>query len=231
MLFDILDNIVPVVIIFMLFRGILTTILGKKERRPESDKLPDDYYDNDSKYEYDDEPPQEYRQLTPAEIFERKMRDKESAKEEKEHNGIGGTIVHDGTGTIYDGAVEKDGSSVRYDSDFEADGSSVLRDGPKERDGSLVRSDKPIINDYKPVHSDDCQIPHEKGNLYREYINKYAGAGSSSLDKATASLQVQSIGTKKKPRKRFKHAALVNGVIMEQILGKPRAFKPYGEED
>lgn len=231
MLFDILDNIVPVVILFMMFRGILTTILGKKERRPETDKLPDDYYDNDSKYEYDDEPPQEYRQPTPAEIFERKMRDKESAKEEKEHNGIGGSIVHDGTGTIYDGAVEKDGSSVRYDSDFEADGSSVLRDGPKERDGSLVRSDKPIINDYKPVHSDDCQIPHEKGNLYREYINKYAGAGCASLDKTSAPLHVQTADNKKKQRKRFKHAALVNGVIMEQILGKPRAFKPYGEED
>lgn len=231
MLFDILDNIVPIVIVFMLFRGILTTILGKKKRGPETDELPDDYYDDGSQYEYDDEPPQENRQPTPAEIFERKMREKDSAKTENDHNGIGGAIVHDGRKIIYDGAVEKDGSSVRYDSDFEADGSSVLRDGPKERDGSLVRSDKPIINDHKPVHSDDCRIPHEKGNLYREYINKYAGAGSSSLDKTSAPLHVQVADNKKKQRKRFKHAALVNGVIMEQILGKPRAFKPYGEED
>lgn len=231
MLFDILDNIVPVVIVFMLFRGILTTILGKKKRGPEPDELPDDYYEDGSQYEYDDEPLQENRQPTPAEIFERKMREKDSAKNENEHNGIGGAIVHDGKRIIYDGAVEKDGSSVRYDRDFEADGSSVLRDGPREKDGSLVRADKPIINDYKPVHSDDCQIPHEKGNLYREYLDKYSGASNISFNKTAAPLQVQAVDNKKKQRKRFKHAALVNGVIMEQILGKPRAFKPYGEED
>lgn len=231
MLFDILDRLIPTIIVFMLLKGILSVLFGKKRRSQETDELPDDYYEDEAQNEYDYEPPEEYRQPTPAEIFERKMRDKESAKEEKEHNGIGGNVVHDGTRIIYDGAVEKDGSAVLYDGDYEADGSSVLRDGTREKDGSLVRGDRPIIADYKPVHGDNCQLPHEKGNLYREYINKYPDISSASLEKVSAPLQVQSIDNKKKPRKRFKHAALVNGVIMEQILGKPRALKPYGEED
>ena len=34
-MFDILDNLVPMLIMFMLLRGILDVLLGKKKRRPE----------------------------------------------------------------------------------------------------------------------------------------------------------------------------------------------------
>lgn len=44
-MFDILDNLVPMIIMFMLLRGILDVLLGKKKRRPEDaeQELPPDY--------------------------------------------------------------------------------------------------------------------------------------------------------------------------------------------
>lgn len=45
-MFDILDNLVPMVIMFMLLRGILDMLLGKKRRRrpdSEGEELPPDY--------------------------------------------------------------------------------------------------------------------------------------------------------------------------------------------
>ena len=46
-MFDLLDNLVPMVILFMLLRGILDVLFGKKKRRPhgqgEGEELPPDY--------------------------------------------------------------------------------------------------------------------------------------------------------------------------------------------
>ena len=251
MLFDILDKIIPVVIIFMIFRGILTTIFGKKRRRQEpTEEYPQESADYDYDYDCEDEveyEPNPTRKPTPAEMFEQKMRDKEASSNQKKHNGIGGPIVHDGTGILRDAAVEKDGSGILYDGGTESDGitvlkdssmekdgstirygNDVLRDAAREKDGSIILGDKVIVPDYKPVHGDDCHIEHEKGRVYREPIGKYGDIGSVSLSRSSAPLQVE--GAQKK-RKRFKHASLVNGVIMEEILGKPRALKPYGEGD
>lgn len=251
MLFDILDKLIPTVIVFVLIRGILTTILGKNKRRQEP---MDEYPDGSTEYDYGYEDEENYtpapspaKRPTPAEIFEEKMREKEAAKQRTEHNGIGGAIVHDGSRILRDGAIEKDGSSVFYDGEQESDGSVILkdrvmekdgstirygndvvRDADRENDGSVVFGDKTIIPDYKPMHSDDCRLPHERGRVYREPVGSYGNIGNVSLNQSSAPLQVE--GAKKR-RRRFKHASLVNGVIMEEILGKPRALKPYGEED
>lgn len=242
MLFDILDNIIPIVIIFMLFRGILSVIFGKKNRSKESG----DNYPEDAQYDYDYEDDAEYspepstsKMPTPADIFEQKMRDKEAAKQSAGNGGIGGDIVYDGDRVLRDNDVEKDGSTVRYgnsvlkDGAVEKDGSTVrygntvLRDSSIEKDGSIVYEDRPILADYKPVHGDNCQVRHERGNVYREYEpQKDMVAESRGLAENKYGSNAE-----KKTRKRLKNTELVRGIILGEVLGKPRALKPYGEED
>lgn len=241
MLFDILDNIIPILIIFMLFRGILSVIFGKRNRGQQSeDNYPEDMqgdYDYEDEIEYSPKPDTS-KKPTPADIFEQKMRDKENAKQSAEYGGIGDDIVYDGDRVLRDNDVEKDGSTVRYGNDVLTDGvvekdgstvrygNTVLRDSSIEKDGSIVYGDRPIIADYKPVHVENCQIKHERGNVYHEYEpQKNTVAGSSLADKKYVS------STEKKTRKRFKNTELVRGIILGEVLGKPRAIKPYGEED
>lgn len=55
-MFDILDNLVPMVIMFMLLRGILDMLLGKKRRRrpdSEGEELPPDYESEAPQPDYD----------------------------------------------------------------------------------------------------------------------------------------------------------------------------------
>ena len=239
MLFDLFDKIIPAAIIFMLLRGILSILLGKKKRSQEPEEYPEDAAEYDYDEEYKEYSEHHTEAPTPADIFEQKMRDKENAKQSSEKNGIGGDIVYDGDRVLRDNDIEKDGSTVRYgnnvltDGSIEKDGSTVrygntvLRDSSVEKDGSIVYGDRPILSDYKPVHVESCQIKHERDNVYREYepekntipVGYSAAAGQYSSE------------AEKKPRKRFKNKELVQGIILGEVLGKPRALKPYGEED
>lgn len=232
MLFDLLDNIIPLVIVFMLLRGILSTLFGKKKRGQE--EFPEEYPENNTDYEFEDEVESAKREPTPADIFEQKMRDKEKANGTQKQTGI----VHDSERIIRDSAVEKDGSAVRYDdnvlldANVEKDGSTVrygnrvLRDSSIKKDGSIVCDDKAVSKDYKPVHVENCQLQHERGKVYREEeLQKW------SLTEECTSLEVKKESEQKlRSPKRFKNSELVRGIVIGEVLGKPRALKPYGEE-
>ena len=71
------------------------------------------------------------------------------------------------------------------------------------------------------VHTDNCDISHEKAKIYTEpaFMAEEPVASGKSFE----SLQPA-------PKKRLKHPKLVQGLIMEQILDKPRALKPYSDE-
>lgn len=71
------------------------------------------------------------------------------------------------------------------------------------------------------VHTDNCQIEHEKGKLYTE--PQFMEEASVKNEKPFAMPQA---ATKKK----LAHPKLVQGLIMEQILDKPRSLKPYSDE-
>lgn len=239
MLFDLLDRFIPIVIIFMLLRGILSVVLGKKRRRRESEEYPEDSAEYDYEDEADADAEYHTEGSTPADIFEQKMRDKEKAQQAQEQKGIGGGIVYDGDRVLRDSKVEKDGSTVRYgdnvlkDGNVERDGSTVrygntvLRDASVEKDGSIVYGDRPVQPKYKPVHVENCQLQHERGNVYREYEPQkdIMGKGCVPKDSQSVSKQVQS------KKRRFKNTELVRGIVLGEVLGKPRALKPYGKED
>ena len=71
------------------------------------------------------------------------------------------------------------------------------------------------------VHTDNCELSHEKAKIYTEpaFMAEEPVASGKSFE----SLQPA-------PKKRLKHPKLVQGLIMEQILDKPRALKPYSDE-
>ena len=71
------------------------------------------------------------------------------------------------------------------------------------------------------VHTDNCELKHEKAKIYTEPA--FMAEEPVSSAKAFSTLQAA-------PKKRLKHPKLVQGLIMEQILDKPRALKPYSDE-
>ena len=71
------------------------------------------------------------------------------------------------------------------------------------------------------VHTDNCEIVHDKGKLYTEPAfleEEVVGNGKPITVIEDAS------------KKKLAHPKLVQGLIMEQILSKPRSLKPYGDE-
>ena len=71
------------------------------------------------------------------------------------------------------------------------------------------------------VHTDNCEIVHDKGKLYTEPAFMAEEPVSSGKPRTVVDSA---------PKKKLAHPKLVQGLIMEQILSKPRSLKPYGDE-
>ena len=71
------------------------------------------------------------------------------------------------------------------------------------------------------VHTDNCEIAHDKGKLYTEPA--FMAEEPVSSGKPLTVIEDA-------PKKKLAHPKLVQGLIMEQILSKPRSLKPYGDE-
>ena len=208
-MFDILDNLVPMIIMFMLLRGILDVLLGKKKRRPEDaeQELPPDYDAKPTEqpdYQATPEPQHETKGKPDlAAEFERRLKKRTL---EQSQQGISQERQR-----VY---VDKGQQRVRQDKQ------RVHYDGEEHHEAK------------GRVHRDNEALKHDKSKLYRdpkgdysyneELFNKQAAAFSARL--AQQELQA-------KPKVKLKHAALVNGFIMAQVLDKPRSLKPYGTEE
>ena len=208
-MFDILDNLVPMIIMFMLLRGILDVLLGKKKRRPEDaeQELPPDY----------DAKPTEQPDYQAAPEPQHETKGKPDLAAEFERRLKKRTLEQSQQGTsqkrqrVY---VDKGQQRVRQDKQ------RVHYDGEEHHEAK------------GRVHRDNEALKHDKSKLYRdpkgdysyneELFNKQAAAFSARL--AQQELQA-------KPKVKLKHAALVNGFIMAQVLDKPRSLKPYGTEE
>ena len=208
-MFDILDNLVPMIIMFMLLRGILDVLLGKKKRRPEDaeQELPPDYDAKPTEqpdYQATPEPQHETKGKPDlAAEFERRLK-KRTLEQSQQGNSQERQRVY----------VDKGQQRVRQDKQ------RVHYDGEEHHEAK------------GRVHRDNEALKHDKSKLYRdpkgdysyneELFNKQAAAFSARM--AQQELQA-------KPKLKLKHAALVNGFIMAQVLDKPRSLKPYGTEE
>ena len=109
----------------------------------------------------------------------------------------------------------------------------VVHDGTRVRrdDDSRVHRDGESMHDHTGrIHRENEALVHDKGKVYYDPRGDYS-YDEAKMNAAAAAFnaryaQAQPVAKK---RVKLKHAALVNGIIMAEVLGKPRALNPYEE--
>lgn len=111
--------------------------------------------------------------------------------------------------------------------------SGVVHDGTRVRrdDGSRVHRDGEALHDHTGrIHRENEDLVHDRGKVYYDPRGDYSydeakmNAAAAAFNACYAQAQPAA-----KKRVKLKHAALVNGIIMAEVLGKPRALNPYEE--
>ena len=220
-MFDLLDNLVPMVILFMLLRGILDVLFGKKKRRHpegEGESLPPDYEGDkvpQPDYEATSEPEQK-REPDLASEFEKRLRKRRQEQAGQAEGRERQRVYTDKTEAQKQERVYVDKAQQRQRQDKQR----VHYEGESHHEGK------------GRIHRDNEALKHDKSKLYRdpkgdysyneELFNKEAAAFAAHYSQQ----EIQA-----KPKVKLKHTALVNGFIMAQVLDKPRSLKPYGTEE
>lgn len=112
--------------------------------------------------------------------------------------------------------------------------SGVVHDGTRVRrdDGSRVHRDGEAMHDHTGrIHRENEDLVHDKGKVYYDPRGDYS-YDEAKMNAAAAAFNAhyaQQVQPAPKKRVKLKHAALVNGIIMAEVLGKPRALNPYEE--
>lgn len=110
----------------------------------------------------------------------------------------------------------------------------VVHDGTRVRrdDGSRVHRDGEALHDHTGrIHRENEAFVHDKGKVYYDPRGDYS-YDEAKMNAAAAAFNAhyaQQAQPAAKKRVKLKHAALVNGIIMAEVLGKPRALNPYEE--
>lgn len=110
----------------------------------------------------------------------------------------------------------------------------VVHDGTRVRrdDDSRVHRDGEALHDHTGrVHRENEALVHDKGKVYYDPRGDYS-YDEAKMNAAAAAFNAhyaQQAQPAAKKRVKLKHAALVNGIIMAEVLGKPRALNPYEE--
>lgn len=110
----------------------------------------------------------------------------------------------------------------------------VVHDGTRMRrdDGSRVHRDGEALHDHTGrIHRENEALVHDKGKVYYDPRSDYS-YDEAKMNAAAAAFNAhyaQQAQPAPKKRVKLKHAALVNGIIMAEVLGKPRALNPYEE--
>lgn len=109
----------------------------------------------------------------------------------------------------------------------------VVHDGTRVRrdDDSRVHRDGEALHDHTGrIHRENEALVHDKGKVYYDPRGDYS-YDEAKMNAAAAAFNARYAQAQPAPKKRvkLKHAALVNGIIMAEVLGKPRALNPYEE--
>lgn len=109
----------------------------------------------------------------------------------------------------------------------------VVHDGMRVRrdDGSRVHRDGEAMHDYTGrIHRENEDLVHDRGKVYYDPRGDYS-YDEAKMNAAAAAFNARYAQAQPAAKKRvkLKHAALVNGIIMAEVLGKPRALNPYEE--
>ena len=110
----------------------------------------------------------------------------------------------------------------------------VVHDGTRVRrdDDSRVHRAGEAMHDHTGrIHRENEALVHDKGKVYYDPRGDYS-YDEAKMNAAAAAFNAhyaQQAQPAAKKRVKLKHAALVNGIIMAEVLGKPRALNPYEE--
>lgn len=109
----------------------------------------------------------------------------------------------------------------------------VVHDGTRVRrdDDSRVHRDGEAMHDHTGrIHRENEDLVHDRGKVYYDPRGDYS-YDEAKMNAAAAAFNARYAQAQPAPKKRvkLKHAALVNGIIMAEVLGKPRALNPYEE--
>lgn len=109
----------------------------------------------------------------------------------------------------------------------------VVHDGTRVRrdDGSRVHRDGEALHDHiGRIHRENEDLVHDRGKVYYDPRGDYS-YDEAKMNAAAAAFNARYAQAQPAAKKRvkLKHAALVNGIIMAEVLGKPRALNPYEE--
>ena len=111
--------------------------------------------------------------------------------------------------------------------------SGVVHDGTRVRrdDGSRVHRDGEALHEHTGrIHRENEALVHDTGKVYYDPRGDYS-YDEAKMNAAAAAFNARYAQAQPAAKKRvkLKHAALVNGIIMAEVLGKPRALNPYEE--
>lgn len=111
--------------------------------------------------------------------------------------------------------------------------SGVVHDGIRVRrdDDSRIHRDGEALHDHTGrVHRENEALVHDRGKVYYDPRGDYS-YDEAKMNAAAAAFNARYAQAQPAAKKRvkLKHAALVNGIIMAEVLGKPRALNPYEE--
>lgn len=109
----------------------------------------------------------------------------------------------------------------------------VVHDGTRVRrdDDSRVHRDGEAMHDHiGRIHRENEDLVHDRGKVYYDPRGDYS-YDEAKMNAAAAAFNARYAQAQPAAKKRvkLKHAALVNGIIMAKVLGKPRALNPYEE--
>lgn len=109
----------------------------------------------------------------------------------------------------------------------------VVHDGTRVRrdDDSRVHRDGEALHDHTGrIHRENEALVHDKGKVYYDPRSNYS-YDEAKMNAAAAAFNARYAQAQPAAKKcvKLKHAALVNGIIMAEVLGKPRALNPYEE--
>lgn len=109
----------------------------------------------------------------------------------------------------------------------------VVHDGTRVRrdDDSRVHRDGEAMHDHTGrIHRENEALVHDKGKVYYDPRGDYS-YDEAKMNAAAAVFNARYAQAQPAAKKRvkLKHVALVNGIIMAEVLGKPRALNPYEE--
>ena len=190
-------------LILLLFVLVMlaNVFLDRRNRRRRQQELPQEQPQETAEPTQAEQQTQAKPKDLAAEFERRLKKTTEAAQARQRQNSREGGVVHDGT-------------RVRRD-----DGSRVHRDGEAMHDHT------------GRIHRENEALVHDKGKVYYDPRGDYS-YDEAKMNAAAAAFNAhyaQQAQPAAKKRVKLKHAALVNGIIMAEVLGKPRALNPYEE--